>query len=78
VLTSEHCAILRSRLAGDKTEQRLSLRAAIILGVVEGLSNAALALRLGYARQRPANDAAGLRQRRRPLRYGTAAPGVGL
>ena len=47
VLTSEDRAVLRSWLMGGKTEQRLALRAAVILGVAEGLSNAAVAARVG-------------------------------
>ena len=43
VLTGEDRAVLRSWLAAGKTEQRLALRAAVILGVAEGLSNAAVA-----------------------------------
>ena len=36
VLTSADRAVLRSWPAGGKTEQRLALRAAVILGVAEG------------------------------------------
>ena len=46
-LTSEDHARLRSWLAAGTTEQRLALRAAVILGVAEGLSNAAVAARVG-------------------------------
>src|SRR5271165_4616135 len=45
-LTSEQRATLRSWLAAGKTERRLAFRAQIILGVAEGLSNAATAARL--------------------------------
>jgi transposase len=47
VLTSEDQAQLRSWLAAGKTEQRLVRRAAVILGLAEGLSNAAVATRVG-------------------------------
>jgi transposase len=47
VLTSEDRARLRSWLAAGKTERRLALRAAVILGVAAGLSNAAVAARVG-------------------------------
>jgi transposase len=47
VLTSETRATLRSWLAAGTTEQRLARRAAVILGVAEGLSNAAVAARFG-------------------------------
>jgi len=47
VLTSTDRAVLRSWLAAGKTEQRLALRAAVVLGVAEGLSNAAVAARVG-------------------------------
>ena len=46
-LTDEERATLRSWLAAGKTERRLALRAAVILGVAEGLSNQAVAARLG-------------------------------
>jgi transposase len=47
VLTSPHQARLRWWLAAGTTEQRLALRAAVILGVAEGLGNAAVAVRVG-------------------------------
>ena len=47
VLTSADRAQLRSWLAAGKTEQRLARRAAVILGVAEGLSNVAVAARVG-------------------------------
>jgi transposase len=47
VLTSEDGAMLRSWLAAGTTEQRLARRAAVILGLTEGLSNAAVAARVG-------------------------------
>ena len=47
VLTSADHAVLRSWLAAGKTEQRLTLRAAVILGVAEGRSNAAGAAQVG-------------------------------
>ena len=47
VLTGEDHAQLRSWLAAGRTEQRLARRAAVILGVAEGLSNAAVAARVG-------------------------------
>ena len=46
-LTSEERATLRSWLAAGKTERRMALRAAMILAVAEGLSNEAVAARLG-------------------------------
>jgi transposase len=46
-LTSADQATLRSWLAAGTTEQRLVRRAAVILGVAEGLSNAAVAARVG-------------------------------
>ena len=46
-LTDEERATLRSWLAAGKTERRLAFRAAVILGVAEGLSNQAVAARLG-------------------------------
>jgi transposase len=52
VLTSEDRARLRSGLGAGTTEQRLARRAAVILGVAEGLSNAAVAARVGL---RPAS-----------------------
>src|SRR5215469_5576970 len=45
-LTSEQRATLQSWVAAGKTEQRLAFRAQIILGLAEGLSNAAVAARL--------------------------------
>lgn len=47
VLTSADRTQLRSWLAAGKTEQRLARRAAVILGVAEGLNNAAVAARVG-------------------------------
>ena len=47
VLTSEQRATLRSWLTAGKTEQRLAFRAQIILALDEGLSNKAVAERLG-------------------------------
>jgi transposase len=47
VLTSEDRATLRGWLAAGTSEQRLALRAAVIMGVAEGLSNAAVAARVG-------------------------------
>jgi transposase len=47
VLTSEDRATLRAWLAAGTSEQRLALRAAVIIGVAEGLSNAAVAARVG-------------------------------
>ncbi len=46
-LTSEDRAVLRTWLAAGKTERRLALRAAVILGVAEGLGNAAVAAQVG-------------------------------
>jgi transposase len=46
-LTDEEHATLRSWLAAGKTERRMAFRAAVILAVAEGLSNAAVAARLG-------------------------------
>src|SRR5271165_3026421 len=46
VLTSEDQAQLRSWLAAGTSARRLALRAAVILGVAEGLSNAAVAARV--------------------------------
>jgi hypothetical protein len=46
-LTSEQRATLHSWLTAGKTEQRLAFRAQIILAVDEGLSNQAVAERLG-------------------------------
>jgi transposase len=47
VLTSAERAVLRSWLAAGQTEQRLAVRAAVILGVADWLSNAAVAARVG-------------------------------
>ena len=47
VLTSEERATLRSWRAAGKTERRMAFRAAVILAVAEGLSNEAVAVRLG-------------------------------
>ena len=47
VLSSADQARLRAWLAAGTTEQRLVMRAAVILGVAEGLSNAAVAARVG-------------------------------
>jgi len=47
VLSSAERAKLRLWLAAGKTERRLAVRAAVILGVAEGLSNAAVAARVG-------------------------------
>jgi transposase len=47
VLTSEERATLRSWLAAGKTEQRVAFRAEVILALAEGLSNEAVAARLG-------------------------------
>ena len=47
VLTSTDRGLLRSWLAAGKTEQRLARRAAVILGVAAGLSNVAVAARVG-------------------------------
>jgi transposase len=46
-LTSEERATLRSWLAAGKTERRMAFRAEVILAVAEGLSNEAVAARLG-------------------------------
>jgi transposase len=47
VLTSEERATLRSWRVSGKTERRMAFRAAVILAVAEGLSNEAVAVRLG-------------------------------
>jgi len=47
VLTRADRATLRLWLAAGKTEQRLAVRAAVILGVADGLSNATVAARVG-------------------------------
>ena len=47
VLTSEERATLRSWRAAGKTERRMAFRAAVILTVAQGLSNEAVAVRLG-------------------------------
>jgi transposase len=47
LLTSEERATLRSWLAAGKTERRMAFRGEVILAVAEGLSNAAVAARLG-------------------------------
>ena len=47
VLTAEETATLRCWLAAGKTERRMAMRAAVILALAEGLSNAAVAARLG-------------------------------
>jgi transposase len=47
VLTSADRATLRSWRAAGTSEQRLALRAAVILGIAEGLGNTAVATRLG-------------------------------
>jgi transposase len=46
-LTNEGHATLRSWLAAGKTERRMAFRAEVILAVAEGLSNEAVAARLG-------------------------------
>jgi len=46
-LTNEERATLRSWLAAGKTERRMTFRAEVILAVAEGLSNEAVAARLG-------------------------------
>jgi transposase len=46
-LTNEERATLRSWLAAGKTERRMAFRAEVILAVAEGLSNQAVAARLG-------------------------------
>ena len=47
VLTEEQGAILRGWLGAGKTEQRMAFRAEVILAIAEGLSNQAVAERLG-------------------------------
>jgi transposase len=46
-LTDEDRATLRSWLAAGKTERRMTFRAEVVLALAEGLSNAAVAKRLG-------------------------------
>jgi transposase len=46
-LTDADRATLRSWLAAGKTERRLAFRAGVVLAVAEGLSNEAIAVRLG-------------------------------
>ena len=46
-LTDEDRATLAAWLAAGKTERRMAFRAQVILAVAEGLSNAAVAGRLG-------------------------------
>ena len=47
VLTDEQRATLRGWLSAGKTEQRMAFRAEVILAIAEGLSNQAVAERLG-------------------------------
>jgi hypothetical protein len=47
VLTEEQGATLRGWLVAGKTEQRLAFRAGVILAIAEGLSNQAVAERVG-------------------------------
>ena len=47
VLTEEQGATLRGWLGAGKTEQRMAFRAEVILAIAEGLSNQAVAERLG-------------------------------
>src|SRR6201987_6067635 len=47
VLTDEERATLRGWLGAGKTEQRMAFRAEVILAIAEGLSNQAVAERLG-------------------------------
>src|ERR1700730_9784466 len=47
VLTDEQRATLRGWLGAGKTERRLAFRAEVILAIAEGLSNEAVAERLG-------------------------------
>jgi len=47
VLTEEQGATLRGWLVAGKTEQRMAFRAEVILVIAEGLSNQAVAERLG-------------------------------
>src|SRR5438477_7403952 len=47
VLTEEQGATLRGWLGAGKTERRMAFRAEVILAVAEGLSNQALAERVG-------------------------------
>jgi len=47
VLTDQDGATLRSWLAAGKTERRMAFRAEVVLALAEGLSNEALAGRLG-------------------------------
>ena len=49
VLTEEQGATLRGWLGAGKTEQRMAFRAEVILAIAEGLSNQAVAERLGHA-----------------------------
>jgi DNA-binding NarL/FixJ family response regulator len=47
VLTEEQGATLRGWLGAGKTEQRMAFRAEVILAIAEGLSNKAVAERVG-------------------------------
>src|ERR1700720_1103255 len=47
VLTDEQRATLRGWLGAGKTERRMAFRAEVILAIAEGLSNEAVAERLG-------------------------------
>src|ERR1700739_2718384 len=47
VLTDEERATLRGWLGAGKTEQRMAFRAEVILAIAEGLSNQAVAERVG-------------------------------
>jgi transposase len=83
VLTSEQRATLQSWLTAGKTEQRLAFRAQIILALDEGLSNKAVAERLG-TRRRSANGVGALcstawpgwRMRRAAASRGTTTPAM--
>jgi hypothetical protein len=51
ILTDEQRATLRGWLAAAKTERRMAFRAEVILAIAEGLSNKAVAERVGDGQQ---------------------------